>query len=94
MLSGAASFNCDLSRWNVSQGVKFVSFEMVTSSCFVSLSFALDLSSTIYYYILIIFIVCFIFKLMSLQSAMFNKAASFNSDLSGWDVSKGKSFVS
>ena len=31
---------------------------------------------------------------MSLQSGMFNRAASFNSDLSGWDVSKGKNFVS
>ena len=34
MFSGATSFNSDLSRWNVSQGTKFVSFKLATS-CFV-----------------------------------------------------------
>ena len=63
MLSGAASFNSDLSRWNVSQGEKFVSL-MLATYCLASLSCTLALSNSFNYYtmlntMLIMFIVCF-----------------------------------
>ena len=56
MFTGATSFNSDLSIWNVSQGEKFVSFELDTS-CFVSLCYKCTIALSNRFYISSLFVV-------------------------------------
>ena len=83
MFGDAPLFNQDLSSWDVSNGVGFVSIKFTVVSC-----------NDIVDNILTIMIVFSSPFNDSYQSYMFDDAVSFNQNISSWDVSSGEDFVS
>lgn len=88
-------FNQDISGWDVSNGVKFVSVsttKAIMNYCLNWSQILLSITLIIFFLLLSIFNVSAHIHL--LQNHMFNGASSFNQTIVGWNVSKGTKFVS
>ena len=79
MFADASAFNGNISGWDVSQGTSFVSILHYNCLVFILMNLLT----------IILFCCCDMF-----QSVMFVGASAFNGDISGWDVSQCRDFVS